>query len=109
MTKWHPTKAEASLLVDLLVARMPKAKIAEFLHIDERTLAAYMHRLSAAADAPYPDTPMPLPMPPQPPKEPLHRYVAEFDFRYSNRVALGTSDIERAEKLAKGSVGKRLT
>jgi hypothetical protein len=64
MTKWHPTKAEASLLVDLLVARMPPPKIAEFLHIDERTLAAYMHRLSAAADAPYPDTPMPLPTPP---------------------------------------------
>jgi transposase-like protein len=39
----------------------------------------------------------------------LHRYVAEFDFRYSNRVALGTSDMERAEKLAKGIVGKRLT
>jgi hypothetical protein len=36
MTKWHPTKSEASLLVDLLVARMPPAKIAEFLHIDVR-------------------------------------------------------------------------
>ena len=39
----------------------------------------------------------------------LHRYVAEFDFRYSNRVALGTNDMERAEKLARGIVGKRLT
>lgn len=39
----------------------------------------------------------------------LHRYVAEFDFRYNNRVALGVNDIERAEKLAKGIVGKRLT
>src|ERR1700730_12680746 len=39
----------------------------------------------------------------------LHRYVAEFDFRYSNRIALGTNDMERAEKLAKGIVGKRLT
>jgi len=39
----------------------------------------------------------------------LHRYVAEFDFRYSNRVALGTNDMERAEKLTKGTVGKRLT
>src|SRR3984893_7748627 len=38
----------------------------------------------------------------------LHRYVAEFDFRYSNRIALGTNDMERAEKLAKGIVGKRL-
>ena len=39
----------------------------------------------------------------------LHRYVAEFDFRYSNRVALGVNDMERAEKLARGIVGKRLT
>jgi transposase-like protein len=39
----------------------------------------------------------------------LHRYIAEFDFRYSNRIALGTNDMERAEKLARGIVGKRLT
>jgi transposase-like protein len=39
----------------------------------------------------------------------LHRYVAEFDFRYSNRSALGVEDVERAEKLASGIVGKRLT
>ncbi len=39
----------------------------------------------------------------------LHRYVAEFDFRYSNRIALGTSDAERAERLAKGAAGRRLT
>ena len=39
----------------------------------------------------------------------LHRYLAEFDFRYSNRVALGIDDESRAEKLAKGIVGKRLT
>src|SRR6202022_2688285 len=39
----------------------------------------------------------------------LHRYVAEFDFRYSNRIGLGVDDVERAEKLAKGIVGKRLT
>lgn len=39
----------------------------------------------------------------------LHRYLAEFDFRYSNRVALGTDDMIRAEKLAAGIVGKRLT
>lgn len=38
----------------------------------------------------------------------LHRYLAEFDFRYSNRVALGTNDLMRAEKLAAGIVGKRL-
>jgi hypothetical protein len=39
----------------------------------------------------------------------VHRYLAEFDFRYNNRVALGVNDYERAEKLAKGIVGKRLT
>jgi transposase-like protein len=39
----------------------------------------------------------------------LHRYVAEFDFRYSNRSALGVEDMERADKLAAGIVGKRLT
>jgi transposase-like protein len=39
----------------------------------------------------------------------LHRYLAEFDFRYSNRVALGVNDIERADILLAGVVGKRLT
>lgn len=39
----------------------------------------------------------------------LHRYLAEFDFRYSNRVALGCDDGERATRAMKGIVGKRLT
>jgi transposase-like protein len=39
----------------------------------------------------------------------LHRYLAEFDFRYSNRVALGVNDEQRATLLTKGIVGKRLT
>lgn len=39
----------------------------------------------------------------------LHRYLAEFDFRYSHRVKLGISDYMRAEIAAKGIVGKRLT
>jgi transposase-like protein len=39
----------------------------------------------------------------------LHRYLAEFDFRYNNRTALGVNDMQRANKLAKGIVGKRLT
>lgn len=39
----------------------------------------------------------------------LHRYLAEFDFRYNERVALGVNDKERAEKLLKGAKGKRLT
>jgi transposase-like protein len=39
----------------------------------------------------------------------LHRYLAEFDFRYSNRVALGVNDVARADRALKGIVGKRLT
>lgn len=39
----------------------------------------------------------------------LHRYLAEFDFRFNNRTALGVTDGERVAKLAKGIVGKRLT
>jgi transposase-like protein len=39
----------------------------------------------------------------------LHRYVAEFDFRYNNRSALGIEDAERATKALQGVVGKRLT
>jgi transposase-like protein len=39
----------------------------------------------------------------------LHRYLSEFDFRYSNRVALGVDDVTRAEKALRGVVGKRLT
>jgi transposase-like protein len=42
-------------------------------------------------------------------KKHLHRYAAEFDFRYSNRVALGVDDQERAEIALKGIVGRRLT
>ncbi|MBR0839630.1 IS1595 family transposase [Bradyrhizobium liaoningense] len=39
----------------------------------------------------------------------LHRYLAEFDFRYSNRSALGVEDGERADLAVKGAAGKRLT
>ena len=39
----------------------------------------------------------------------LHRYLAEFDFRYSNRVALGVDDVSRADRALQGIVGKRLT
>jgi transposase-like protein len=42
-------------------------------------------------------------------KQHLHRYLAEFDFRYSKRIARGVDDTERADKLLKGVVGKRLT
>jgi transposase-like protein len=39
----------------------------------------------------------------------LHRYLAEFDFRMSNRAKLGYDDVIRAEKALMGVVGKRLT
>jgi transposase-like protein len=39
----------------------------------------------------------------------LNRYLAEFDFRYNNRIALGVNDEERAEKILQGVKGKRLT
>jgi len=39
----------------------------------------------------------------------LHRYLAEFDFRYNTRTALGYTDLMRAELAAAGIKGKRLT
>ena len=38
----------------------------------------------------------------------LHRYLAEFDFRYNHRVALGTDDMQRTRDALKGIEGKRL-
>jgi transposase-like protein len=38
----------------------------------------------------------------------LHRYLAEFDFRYNHRIKLGFNDLMRAEALASGIKGKRL-
>lgn len=39
----------------------------------------------------------------------LKRYLGEFDFRYNERSAMGVEDTERAEKVLRGTVGKRLT
>ena len=39
----------------------------------------------------------------------LHRYLAEFDFRHNNRIAMGNDDIGRADNILEGVVGKRLT
>ena len=39
----------------------------------------------------------------------LHRYLAEFDFRYNNRIAKGVDDKARATKALEGVKGKRLT
>jgi transposase-like protein len=38
----------------------------------------------------------------------LKRYLAEFDFRYNERAALGINDEARADRLIRGIVGKRL-
>ena len=42
-------------------------------------------------------------------KEHLHRYAAEFEFRYNNRIANGANDLVRADIALVGVVGKRLT
>jgi len=42
-------------------------------------------------------------------KKHLHRYTAEFAFRYSNRIAAGFDDSDRARIALKGIGGKRLT
>ena len=39
----------------------------------------------------------------------LHRYLAEFDFRFNTRTTLGFTDGERADLAIKGIEGKRLT
>ena len=39
----------------------------------------------------------------------LHRYLAEFDFRYNNREALGVNDMARTNTALKGAKGKRVT
>ncbi len=38
----------------------------------------------------------------------LKRYLAEFDFRYSNRAKLGVDDATRAARILSGAEGKRL-
>ncbi len=39
----------------------------------------------------------------------LHRYLVEFDFRYSNREKLGMNDVARADGALRGAKGRRLT
>lgn len=39
----------------------------------------------------------------------LHRYLAEFDFRYNHRAALEVNDVERTVNALAGIGGKRLT
>ena len=42
-------------------------------------------------------------------KKHLHRYLAEYDFRYTFRAANGFNDGERSHEALRGIVGKRLT
>jgi hypothetical protein len=39
----------------------------------------------------------------------LHRYLAEFDFRYNARQSLGVNDQQRPSRAVMGAKGKRLT
>src|ERR1700731_690347 len=39
----------------------------------------------------------------------LHRYLNEFDFRYTHRIARGVDDVKRADLALEGVKGKRLT
>ncbi len=39
----------------------------------------------------------------------LHRYLAEFDFRYNYREGLGVNDMGRASTALNGAKGRRLT
>ena len=39
----------------------------------------------------------------------LHRYLAEFEFRYNTRTANGFDDRQRGAEAVKGIIGKRLT
>jgi len=41
-------------------------------------------------------------------KQHLHRYLAEFDFRYTHREATGCNDTDRANRAIAGTVGRRL-
>ena len=42
-------------------------------------------------------------------KQHLHRYAAEFDFRYNHRLANGVEDVDRSSLALAGAAGKRLT
>ena len=42
-------------------------------------------------------------------KQHLHRYAAEFDFRYNHREANGVDDSERFVAALRSTIGKRLT
>jgi ISXO2-like transposase domain len=39
----------------------------------------------------------------------LQRYVDEFAFRWDNRSAMGVEDAERASRMVKNAIGRRIT
>lgn len=39
----------------------------------------------------------------------LHRYLAEYEFRYNNRIANGVNDQQRTARAIQEIIGKRLT
>ena len=39
----------------------------------------------------------------------LHRYLAEYDFRYNHRTRLGYNDRSAPPRWSRGAAGKRLT
>jgi hypothetical protein len=41
-------------------------------------------------------------------KQHLKQYLAEFDFHYNQRIALGVDNVERTNRALRGIVGKRL-
>lgn len=41
-------------------------------------------------------------------KQHLHRYLAEFDFRYTHREGAGFNDADRTRKALQGTIGRRL-
>ena len=36
----------------------------------------------------------------------LHRYLAEFDFRYNSRIRVGINDTDRVNKIIKKTAGQ---
>ena len=68
-----------------------------------------MNECRASATAPLPSVMHFYSGPPMHILSGVDSYGAEFDFRYNTRVALGYSDMDRAEKIAAGMIGKPLT
>jgi hypothetical protein len=91
---WHggrgvPAKGQALPRIGLLRCRACKADftVENYFSILKRGIVGVYHHVSAVH---------------------LHRYAAEFDFRYNNRIGLGVDDQARTVTALKGIRGKRL-